>query len=141
MKQKYVTLTPTAENYLQALLSEQGLTGMGVRIFVENPGTTDAECCMAYCREGEQEPTDKAFQHNGFTLYLDKSSVPYLKDAVLDYSLPGVNEDRTDSETTSREPEEGQLTFSAPNAKPNNPKESAMMDSFMDQYRRGLFKR
>ena len=41
-------ITPTAQEYLFDLLEKQNTPGIAVRVFVENPGTPRAECCMAY---------------------------------------------------------------------------------------------
>ncbi len=95
-------ITPSAQVYLKELLSKQNTPGIGVRIFVENPGTPRAECCMAYSTPEEVVPTDMQLTLDGFNAYLDAPSLPYLVDAVVDY-----NKDRFG----------GQLTFKAPNSK------------------------
>ena len=51
-------ITPNAQEYLHDLLEKQNTPGIGVRIFVENPGTPRAECCMAYSAPEEIIPTD-----------------------------------------------------------------------------------
>ncbi|MGM7388129.1 NifU family protein, partial [Acinetobacter baumannii] len=76
--------------------------GIGVRIFVEHPGTPRAECCMAYSAPEEVVPTDYKQDYPDFPAYIDAPSIPYLLDAVIDY-----NKDRFG----------GQLTFRAPNSK------------------------
>ncbi|TCM65184.1 Fe/S biogenesis protein NfuA [Acinetobacter calcoaceticus] len=95
-------ITPNAQEYLRDLLSKQGSEGMGVRVFVENAGTPRAECCMAYSTPEEVIPTDYQQHYPDFPAYIDTPSIPYLKDAVIDY-----NKDRFG----------GQLTFRAPNSK------------------------
>jgi Fe/S biogenesis protein NfuA len=95
-------ITPTAQEYLQELLAKQNTAGIGVRIFVESPGTARAECCMAYSAPEEVVTTDYKQDYAAFPAYIDAPSIPYLKDAVIDY-----NKDRFG----------GQLTFKAPNSK------------------------
>lgn len=102
MREDYITITEAAQDYLRDLLSKQESDGIGVRIFVEKPGTPSAECCMAYCPTGEQEPTDEVIECEGFPAYIDQHSVPYLEDAVIDYSKDRMG---------------GQLTFRAPKSK------------------------
>lgn len=97
-----ITITPSAQEYLAELLAKQETPGIGVRIFVEHPGTPRAECCMAYNQPGEEEEADLQMPFEAFTAYIEASSVPYLEDAVIDY-----NKDRFG----------GQLTFRAPNSK------------------------
>ncbi|MFI8009667.1 Fe-S biogenesis protein NfuA [Acinetobacter sp. ABJ_C4_1] len=95
-------ITPSAQEYLHELLAKQNTPGIGVRIFVEHPGTPRAECCMAYSAPDEVVPTDYKQDYPDFPAYIDAPSIPYLLDAVIDY-----NKDRFG----------GQLTFRAPNSK------------------------
>ena len=96
-----ITITKSAQEYLADLLSKQNTPGIGVRIFVEHPGTPRAECCMAYNQPGEEDEADLQMPFEEFTAFIEASSVPYLEDAVIDY-----NKDRFG----------GQLTFRAPNS-------------------------
>ena len=95
-------ITPNAQEYLKDLLAKQNTPGIAVRVFVENPGTPRAECCMAYSAPEEIVPTDYKQDYPDFAAYVDTPSIPYLLDAVIDY-----NKDRFG----------GQLTFRAPNSK------------------------
>lgn len=97
-----ITITESAAEYLKTLVERQEDAGMGVRIFVEKPGTPYAECCMAYCPAGESEASDHTIPLAGFNVYLKGESLPYLVDAEVDY-----NKDRFG----------GQLTFRAPRSK------------------------
>lgn len=98
-------ITEPAQAYLRDLLSKQNSEGIGVRIFVENPGTPRAECCMAYCTRGEELADDIRMEQEGFPAFIDGKSATYLIDAVIDY-----NKDRMG----------GQLTFKAPRSKVPN---------------------
>ncbi|HEY5718610.1 MAG TPA: Fe-S biogenesis protein NfuA, partial [Motiliproteus sp.] len=42
-----ITITPGAEAYLSELLAKQAVEGIGVRMFVTQPGTPYAETCLA----------------------------------------------------------------------------------------------
>lgn len=95
-------ITPSAQEYLKDLLAKQNTPGIGVRVFVESAGTARAECCMAYSTPEDVVLTDYQQPYADFTAYVDAPSIPYLKDAVIDY-----NKDRFG----------GQLTFKAPNSK------------------------
>ena len=95
-------ITPSAQEYLSDLLTKQNTPGIGVRVFVEHPGTPRAECCMAYSAPEEVIPTDYRQDYPDFPAYIDTPSIPYLLDAVIDY-----NKDRFG----------GQLTFRVPNSK------------------------
>ena len=50
-----ITITESAQAYLAELLSKQE-DALGVRVFINDPGTPRAETCIAYCREGDVGP-------------------------------------------------------------------------------------
>lgn len=95
------TITESAQNYLAELLSKQEGV-LGVRVFINQPGTPKAETCIAYCREDDIKEGDEEKSFGPITAYVEGRSVPFLEDALVDY-----NKDRMG----------GQLTIKAPNAK------------------------
>ena len=96
-----VTITESAQEYLSELLSKQE-DALGVRVFINQPGTSRAETCIAYCREGDLQEEDEVRKMDLFTVWFDARSLPYLEDALVDYSKDRMG---------------GQLTIKAPNAK------------------------
>ena len=101
MKDFMVTITESAQDYLAELLSRQE-DALGVRVFINQPGTPKAETCIAYCREGDLQEGDEVREFKGFKAWFDARSLPYLEDALVDYSKDRMG---------------GQLTIKAPNAK------------------------
>ncbi|GLR65002.1 Fe-S biogenesis protein NfuA [Marinospirillum insulare] len=99
---KPLEITSNAEDYLAELLAKQDVEGMSVRVFITQPGTPYAETCLAYSRPGEEEPTDELLELDKIKVYLEKNSLAFLDEAVVDF-----NPDRMG----------GQLTIKAPNAK------------------------
>ncbi|WP_271408158.1 Fe-S biogenesis protein NfuA [Pseudomonas sp. Q1-7] len=97
-----ITITQAAQDYLADLLEKQNTPGIGIRIFITQPGTQYAETCIAYCKPGEQKPEDNAVALAAFTAWIDGVSEPFLEDAVVDYATDRMG---------------GQLTIKAPNAK------------------------
>lgn len=97
-----MNITDSAQNYLAGLLAKQSTEGVSVRMFVTQPGTKFAETCLAYSRPGEEKESDEVIELAQFRVYLEKNSLPYLDEAVVDYA-----EDKMG----------GQLTIKAPNAK------------------------
>jgi len=97
-----IQITDSAQDYLAELLAKQNVEGIAVRIFITQPGTPYAETCLAYCRPGEEEPSDEKMTLDKITVFVDTHSVPFLEEAVVDF-----NADRMG----------GQLTIKAPNAK------------------------
>lgn len=102
MSEQLIAITESAREYLRDLLEKQGSPGMGVRIFVERPGTPHAECCMAYCPPGEEEETDVRYDYDGFHAWIEGKSVKYLEDASIDFKKDSMG---------------GQLTFRAPKSR------------------------
>lgn len=97
-----VTITESAQGYLAELLAKQGDDVLGVRMFITNPGTSRAETCIAYCREGDINEEDEKIEFEAFQAFYEKRSLPFLKDAIVDYAKDRMG---------------GQLTIKAPNAK------------------------
>lgn len=96
-----ITITESAQEYLAELLSKQE-DALGVRVFINQPGTPRAETCIAYCREGDVEDADEVKELKHFKVWYEERSLPFLEDALVDYSKDRMG---------------GQLTIKAPNAK------------------------
>ncbi|MFG3452943.1 MULTISPECIES: Fe-S biogenesis protein NfuA [Pseudomonadaceae] len=97
-----ITITEAAHDYLADLLEKQNTKGIGIRVFITQPGTPYAETCIAYCKPGEEKPDDIAIALKSFTAWIDGVSEPFLEDALVDYATDRMG---------------GQLTIKAPNAK------------------------
>lgn len=97
-----ITITESAQEYLAELLKKQDCDGIAVRIFTLDAGTPKAETCISFCRPGEAQETDEIRQYASFNAYLEQRSIPYLKDAVVDYAKDSMG---------------GQLTIKAPNSR------------------------
>jgi Fe/S biogenesis protein NfuA len=101
MESQMITITESAQEYLVELLSKQD-DALGVRVFINQPGTSRAETCIAYCREGDLQENDEKKVYDKFTAWFDGRSLPFLEDALVDYAKDRMG---------------GQLTIKAPNAK------------------------
>jgi Fe/S biogenesis protein NfuA len=97
-----ITVTDGAREYLGELVAKQDSPGMGVRMYVTQPGTKNAETCLAYCKPDEIVESDLVSDYIDFRLYVERQSVPYLDEAVVDFAKDKLG---------------GQLTIKAPNAK------------------------
>ncbi len=96
-----LTITESAQEYLGELLSKQD-DALGVRVFINQPGTPRAETCIAYAREGDVLDNDERREFEAFKAFIDERSLPFLEDALVDYAKDRMG---------------GQLTIKAPNAK------------------------
>jgi len=97
-----ITVTESAQTYLRELLDKQNGEMLGIRVFVNSPGTAKAETCIAYCRQEDVQEADDKLELLHLVAYVDERSVPFLEDALVDYSKDRMG---------------GQLTIKAPNSK------------------------
>lgn len=96
------------------MLKKQDGDVLGVRIFVNEPGTPRAETCIAYCRKEDTLKDDEKVSYKGFHLWVELRSKPFLKESTVDFE---------------ENPLGGQLTIRAPNAKmPKVHKDSPLED-------------
>jgi len=100
MSEVKLTITEGGQEYLAELLGSQDDDVLGIRVFVNQPGTPKAETCIAYCREVEEE--DLQVDYGAFSAWFEGRSLPFLEDATIDYAKDRMG---------------GQLTIKAPNAK------------------------
>ncbi|MFT4798981.1 MAG: Fe/S biogenesis protein NfuA [Cryomorphaceae bacterium] len=97
-----ITVTESAQAYFRELLDKQNGEIIGIRVFVNSPGTPKAETCIAYCRQEDVQKGDDRLELLHLVAYIDERSIPFLEDAVVDYSKDRMG---------------GQLTIRAPNSK------------------------
>lgn len=97
-----ITITEPAQAYLKELLDKQDCEGIGVRVFILDPGTPKAETCLSFCRPGEEKEDDQRMDLAEFTVWIEDRSVPFLEEAVVDYQKDSMG---------------GQLTIKAPNSR------------------------
>ena len=97
-----MNITPSAQEYLADLLSNQEEDTTGIKIFESEPGTPRAETCIVYAKDDEDFSDFRIIEEFKFSLYLEEKSIDFLKDAEVDYSPDKFG---------------GTLTIKAPNAK------------------------
>ena len=96
-----ITVTESAREYLSNLLSKND-EAIGVRLFVDKPGTPRAETLLTYAKQSTVEETDVKESFGSLDVYAVADSVKYLEDALINY----------DDEFAG-----GTLTIKAPNSK------------------------
>ena len=97
-----VKITESAQEYLAELLSKQEVEGIAVRIFILDAGTPRAETCISFCRPGEEKADDEEKVYKDFNAFIERISIPFLEDAVVDFQKDSMG---------------GQLTIKAPNSR------------------------
>ena len=111
---KIINITKSAEEYLAKLVADKADESIGIRIFISDPGTPKAETCLAYCKSDEADPSDELIKLETLDAFIDKRSIPFLKDAEVNFDHDNFG---------------GQLTIKAPNARfPNISPDSPVED-------------
>ncbi|VFP87167.1 Fe/S biogenesis protein NfuA [Candidatus Erwinia haradaeae] len=81
-----IIITKSAQEHFSKLLSTQP-HGTQIRVFVLNPGTSAAECGVAYCAGDEVSTHDIELKFDKLSAFIDNASAPYLQDAEIDYII------------------------------------------------------
>ena len=114
MKKQIIKITKTAEDYLAKLIEEKNESDTAVRIFISDPGTPNAETCLAYCKPDDLTPSDVLISLPKLSVYVEERSIPFLKDAEVNYDTDNFG---------------GQLTIKSPNSRlPNISSDSPLED-------------
>ena len=114
MKKQIIKITKTAEDYLAKLIEEKNESDTAVRIFISDPGTPNAETCLAYCKPDDLTPSDVLISLPKLSVYVEERSIPFLKDAEVNFDTDNFG---------------GQLTIKSPNSRlPNISSDSPLED-------------
>lgn len=98
-----ITITETAQAHFRKLLEKQSDKDTQLRIEAIDPNGVNPECGIRFFKPDAQHGDDIALGFDGFILYVDAKSVPYLQDSYVDFKQDGLN---------------GELYLETPNLKP-----------------------
>jgi Fe/S biogenesis protein NfuA len=107
-----INITESAQAYFQRLLQSQGGDAVGIRLSAVNPGTPRADARLEFCEQGDLLGDEWAIECEGFTLYVDAPSAPFLDSANIDFAGNATG---------------GQLTIKAPRIKGDAPQGDASL--------------
>jgi len=107
-----INITENAQAYFQRLLQSQGGDAVGIRLSAVNPGTPRADARLEFCEQGDLLGDEWAIECEGFTLYVDAPSAPFLDSANIDFAGNATG---------------GQLTIKAPRIKGDAPQGDASL--------------
>lgn len=107
-----IQISESAQTHFRRLIEREALPGLGVRLSALHPGTPRADVRLEFAEPADLHGDEWAVDCEGFTLWLDASSVSYLDGAEIDYT----------QQTTG-----GQLQIRAPKIKGQVPGESASL--------------
>lgn len=80
-----IQISEAAKNHFRKLIQREAIPGLGVRLSATNPGTTRADVRLEFAESDELTGDEWSIDCEGFTLWLDAPSAPYLEEAQIDY--------------------------------------------------------
>ena len=107
-----IQITESAQTHFRKLIEREEIAGLGVKLAAVNPGTAHADVRLEFAESADLQGDEWAIDCEGFTLWLDAASAPFLDGALIDY----------EHKTTG-----GKLQIRAPKIKGEVPSESASL--------------
>lgn len=107
-----INISESAQAYFQRLLQSQGGEAAGIRLSALHPGSPKADARLEFCDHGDLLGDEWAIECEGFTLYVDAPSAPFLDSAVIDFASNATG---------------GQLSIKAPRIKGDQPQGDASL--------------
>ncbi|TXK64450.1 NfuA family Fe-S biogenesis protein [Alkalisalibacterium limincola] len=101
-----IEISTHAQSHFRRLIETQGGDAIGIRLTAVDPGTSRADARLEFCEPLDLSGDEWSLECDGFTLYVDGASAPFLEGAEIDF---------TDQQTG------GQLTIRAPRIKGEAP--------------------
>ena len=97
-----IELSEPALQHFRRLLQTQGGDAIGIRVSAVHPGTPKADARLEFCEREDLQGDEWSLDCDGFSLYVDSDSAPWLDGAQIDYATNATG---------------GQLTIRAPKIK------------------------
>ena len=107
-----VLISEAAQAHFRKLIERESAPGLGVRLSARDPGTPRADVRLEFAGSEDLSGDEWAIDCEGFTLWLDAPSVPFLDGAEIDYETGATG---------------GQLQIRAPRIKGEAPGDSASL--------------
>ena len=107
-----INISESAQAHFRKLIEREDLPGMGVRLSAMNAGLPNADVRLEFAEPRDLQGDEWAIDCEGFTLWVDAASVPFLDSAEIDYAQQATG---------------GQLQIRAPRIKGEAPAESASL--------------
>jgi len=81
-----IQISESAQAHFRKLIEREAIPGLGVRLAARDPGTPRADVQLEFVESGELAGDEWAVDCEGFTVWLDAPSVPFLDGAEIDYA-------------------------------------------------------
>ncbi|TCT19939.1 NfuA family Fe-S biogenesis protein [Thermomonas haemolytica] len=108
-----IRISEAAQAHFRKLIEREAMPGLGVRLMALHAGTPRADVRLEFAGEGDLQGDEWAIDCEGFTLWLDAPSAPFLEGAEIDYASFATG---------------GQLQIRAPGIKGHAPAPEAPLD-------------
>jgi Fe/S biogenesis protein NfuA len=80
-----IQISEAAVAHFRKLIEREAIPGLGVRLAAQSPGTPRADVRLEFAESDELNGDEWVVDCEGFTLWLDAPSVPFLEGATIDY--------------------------------------------------------
>jgi Fe/S biogenesis protein NfuA len=107
-----IQISESAQAHFRKLIAREDIPGLGVKLAAVQPGTAQADVRLEFAEPADLQGDEWAIDCEGFTLWLDAASAPFLDGARIDYENKATG---------------GQLQIRAPKIKGEAPPESASL--------------
>ena len=107
-----INISESAQAHFRKLIEREDLPGMGVRLSAMHAGLPNADVRLEFAEPRDLHGDEWAIDCEGFTLWVDAASVPFLDSAEIDYAQQATG---------------GQLQIRAPKIKGEAPADSASL--------------
>jgi Fe/S biogenesis protein NfuA len=107
-----IQITESAQAHFRRLIEREGLPGLGVRLSAVDAGTPRADVRLEFAESQDLAGDEWAVDCEGFTVWVEAASVPFLDAAQIDYETLATG---------------GQLQIRAPKIKGEAPADTASL--------------
>jgi Fe/S biogenesis protein NfuA len=107
-----IQLSESAQAHFRRLIEREALPGLGVRLSAVHPGTPRADVRLEFAEPADLGGDEWAIDCEGFTLWVEAASAPYLDAAEIDFVTQATG---------------GQLQIRAPKIKGEAPADTASL--------------
>lgn len=94
-----ISLSATAHEHFRKLIEQEATPGLGIRLRAVEAGTPRGDCQLEFCEPADRDGSEWEIECEGYSLYVDPQSAPFLDGATIDFD---------------KSPTGGQLTIRAP---------------------------
>ncbi len=105
-----ISLSAQAQDHFRKLIEQQATPGVGIRVVAVHPGTPRGDCQLEFSEPADRDGSEWEIECEGFSLFVDADSVPYLDGATVDFVRSATG---------------GELTIRAPALRGSVPGENA----------------